>query len=837
MDITGLCFKVAFLSSLATQAAGQTSRSLTDYLVSSQWQVTSSRPMIVVDPVHTLAKTSEITLKAYSRMTAQVGGLTAIVPTEMVLIDDSLVKPPNLYDGMPEFLKVMYLLSTLNPEQLNQATGDGIGLNDLRGEQANVFKSIVSPGLDWATYVVGQDGIHDKLIEQGSVPEDQLDQIKIKFQSGLVIGVPQQSNPNSYNTYEPLWGNGRSPDSKPGEKWTARREPVYNVNFGADPRKTVPNVSKPSALNYSDPRFDVLVSLPSQSTIKDVLQAVGTATRLEILSDIRVSDLTVCGFGSKARAGDLLKAIALCVTGTFRKVDSAYELTSDLVGMGARALKFAAWAADIQKELFRRQLLWQGQIARTGAIDKIRFDPNDHFAPDDQLGKSLNTGAVVPNTQLTTPIHNYITQLANSGPSTGLATDHVSLESEVRYAFVLPNGQPLSPEYQSLGRRTFFQVPGPQQPEDEDKAEMFPVGSADKQRLLVRAESESEVAALSDLARTHGFSQLWLETHQQTVLLAALKQGLKVSLAIRPWEAPPSARVSSKDLDVLGDTGTQLAIRRASEPEWQAYAKQADFWSGPPAVYDFASPCDPELQKRWIELASLAHTPGLSGVVVLDTEPPGYEPNKHEGMRQFGDAYSPWMAILHEFGYVEPLRLGFLREHGVDPLDVVSPDLVLGFNISQPFLIDQRLGLFENPPSRAAKLMEEVPFQWYTFRAELNAKAIQSFMDMFADISEPMFVTPRSSTTHVQPSLCELVMPWTPGQALPQVYPTGVVNSSVQIGITMSKFDDESTIRQIGGIGYRLKYPQFAFAFDVTDVQPKRLSKLLDRWFPKTVVR
>ncbi len=613
MGISSLLMKLVVVVA-ATRGVGpsasQNRITLATYLAANPWDSAKSGPMVVVDPEHTFASSKEAALKAYARMTVAVGGLTAIVPTEMVLIDDSLTKPPNLYDGMPEYLKVMYLLATLSPSQAAKASGDGIGLNDLQGEQAKVFQSIVAPGLDWATYSVGKDGIHDQLVDQGSVPQDQLDQIKIKYESGLVIYLPLQSNPASYSQFTPLWGNGRSPAAKPGEKWTARAGNIQNNNFGADPRKTVPNVAKASQLNYRESRFDVQISLPAQSTIKELLEEVGDAAHVEIFSDIRVSGLSVQTSGSKARAGDLLAALAMCVTGTYRKVDSAYVLTSDLVGIGARALKFAAWERSIQKELFRRQLTWEAQIAKSGTIDKIGFDQNDRFATDDKTGKILYTGASLPFSELTPTIREYITQLANSGPATNLSTDHAALDSEVRYAFVLPSGQPLSPEYQSLGRRTFFSVPRPERPEPEDKTDMFVAGAAAKHRLLVKAETAEVAIAEIVQARAHGFTQVWLETHEKTVLSAALKQGLRVSLVIRPWEAPPGARRSSKDLNLLGDTGTELAARRAVEPDWLEYRKVADSWEGPPPVYDFASPSDPGLEKRWADLAALAHMPG-----------------------------------------------------------------------------------------------------------------------------------------------------------------------------------------------------------------------------------
>lgn len=49
----------------------------------------------------------------------------------------------------------------------------------------------------------------------------------------------------------------------------------------------------------------------------------------------------------------------------------------------------------------------------------------------------------------------------------------------------------------------------------------------------------------------------------------------------------------------------------------------------------------------------------------------------------------------------------------------------------------------------------------------------------------------------------------------------------------MLKFDNESTDSEMAGVGFRLKYPQFQYTFDATELKVDGLRKLLDRWFPK----
>ncbi len=142
-----------------------------------------SGPLIVVDAEHVTAKTKGASLQAFDRKLIVIGGLSAIVPVDMVLIDESY-REPNLYDGLPLQSKVLYLLSTLLPAQAGIANSQGIGLSDLEGEQIKVLKSILPPTLPWKTVKVDKFGTEGVDLDHNEVPADQMDEVRLKIQRG-----------------------------------------------------------------------------------------------------------------------------------------------------------------------------------------------------------------------------------------------------------------------------------------------------------------------------------------------------------------------------------------------------------------------------------------------------------------------------------------------------------------------------------------------------------------------------------------------------------------------------------------------------------------------------
>jgi len=370
MGISRLSVKSALLIA-AVSALGQTQSQkpafLSDYLALHPWDAAKFGPMVVLSPERTSVRSSGTSLSAFDRKLIRVGSLTAIAPTEMVLIDDSLREPPNMCDGLPTNAKVLYLLSTLTEDQLKTANTNGIGLKDLQGEQQKVFRSLLPTVLSWGTYKVGEVGaIPGEKVDGGSVPDDLMDQVKVKIQSGISFEFKLLDQPNSYTGF-----SNRDWYGKPGDKVKVRTESDKDRRahaFGLDPRRIVPNESKPSQLNYADPRLAAQLLLPVQSTVKGLLKDASAASGFEITADLRVRDLMVETVGARVKAGDLLKAIALCVTGTYRKVDSAFVLTSDIAGLGARKLKFCAWKESVDKELQRREGFWRERVFKSGVL-------------------------------------------------------------------------------------------------------------------------------------------------------------------------------------------------------------------------------------------------------------------------------------------------------------------------------------------------------------------------------------------------------------------------------------------------------------------------------------
>jgi hypothetical protein len=530
----------------------------------------------------------------------------------------------------------------------------------------------------------------------------------------------------------------------------------------------------------------------------------------------------------------------MCVTGTYRKVDSAYVLTSDLVGLGARKLILAAWKESFDKKVSSRVGLWRQKIFASGTYSKIAFDPQDPLAPDDNARKQMdvatNGNDNISTGSLTQAIRDMLSQVGRSwGRSNPVNQDRVGFESQIEYGFVLPNGKALHPEIQTLGTHsTFASSSGPQQEQPEETAlDPFPGESTASHPILVSAESPSEATKLVAVAREHGFTDLWLEAHDKATLAAAIGKGIRIDLVIRPWKGygEPSNRI--EDLNIWADTGSELALRRAELSDWKDCQNTAGGLFGEcPPLYDLVSPIDPATRQMQSALAKLAHTPGLAGVVVLDTEPGGYEPS--DGATLFAGFSRP-LAVLHEFGYTPQLRLAFLREKHVDPIDLAPEVLTLDFDIQQPFFMDDRLGVWNVRSKNANPEFTHLSDDWFSYRANLNSKAMDSFFDQLSDLSTPVMVAPRIATAHTPPYMSHGVAPWIPGQPVPQL--SWEKAHSQQGRIPFYSFNEQSSQAAALTMARMMQSPKFPLAVDATGVKPEALDNMISKWFSKPALK
>ena len=120
-------------------------------------------------------------------------------------------------------------------------------------------------------------------------------------------------------------------------------------------KATVPSRPKPSDLAFEAPALSVAVPLTGAQSVGDLVKRVGEAAGIEIYADARVGMLPLWTRGRAARAGDIVQALCLAVTGTMRKIrpaggHSTYVLVDDQVGIGTRCALLADWKSDAQHQ-------------------------------------------------------------------------------------------------------------------------------------------------------------------------------------------------------------------------------------------------------------------------------------------------------------------------------------------------------------------------------------------------------------------------------------------------------------------------------------------------------
>jgi len=95
------------------------------------------------------------------------------------------------------------------------------------------------------------------------------------------------------------------------------------------------------------------------ATVGDLVTRIGIKTGLELYADPHYAArmLMVQGTATTEPAADLLQALCLCVTGTFRKVGPAYVLTDGLIGVGTRRKHLEDWegGADYARDVLQDQ--------------------------------------------------------------------------------------------------------------------------------------------------------------------------------------------------------------------------------------------------------------------------------------------------------------------------------------------------------------------------------------------------------------------------------------------------------------------------------------------------
>lgn len=760
-------------------------------------------------------------LARYGRKLVHLGGIAAVVPTTMVRFEESPQETPNLYDGLPRDEKVLYLMSLLDAEGWRRLGDAGLGLNDVHGEARAVLASLLPKHPVVERYRVGADYGFGPQLSRTELDERAAAGMRLRVVRDLDINLRLADVPNASSGFSPSFEER----GKPGGTF-AYRDPNHeddeDKTYGVTIRTTVPNALKKGQLDTS--RLGGAVTLPARTTVGEALARIGAATGREILADARVRGQSVAYPGGAARAGDLLDALAMAVAGTYRRVGGTTLLVSDVVGMGSRKLRLALWKESIDMEVRRRKLEWIGTVAKSGLAAAAHYPDDPTMQPTPEVERRVAASLKNPGqaewfspNELSPEQQAFLDRTTARHKNGSYLRDKVSVQTTMRYQFVMPDGTALQTEG-FLGSDSQF-VPHPAYaPMKPDPA--VPMGANPEgalRPLVVRPGSSEEVRAALALAKAYGFTELWVETERAETLAEALRGGLPVRLYVRPWAA-----AGGGDRNVLGESGRAVAARQGTDPMWIDYAENRRMEVYPRlgpqlADGDLISPFDPAWPARRAAIAGLARTPGLAGVVLNDAAPNGYAAEEEDSATV--GVYTRHLRESWAFGYDERARLAFFREKGIDPIDLwsfgirydVDPDTPTFWRYADP---------------RAQETFGE----WTAFRAKANELALAALRTDLGDL--PMLIDVRHALGALQPDGQTTLAPWPRGGELPSTTEQFVPPIDGAVPIVSAPANRNSLAMTDFGNAVKRFAPmaEVPHAFDLTRVPAAAWDDLLRRW-------
>ena len=763
----------------------------------ANWDVTQRGPLLALNPFGVDRNAGiplpdagpsgyELRLAApsFNRMLVNCGTVSILAPTQMTLIEDKPRERPNLYDGLPRELKVKYLMATLTPQQWKTLGEKGLGASDLTGEQQPVFLSLLPDPFVVKRWTRDANGVVSGDSSLVTLAPEERAQVRLRVHRSAQIMAPLQDKPNTYTSPS-------LPEERPGEpngaKWERDRgnDDKKTDLFGVNLSSVVPNKSKPSQLDYASPRLNAPVALQGAVTLGDLVARIGEVTHLELYADGRIARLPLLVRGNRTRSGDALKALALAVTGTFRKVDTAYILTSDLTGIGTRQMRLAEWqwqikeqTQQLEKELTKQILQHSG---KEGGVLALGYAPNDPYALTPDIEKAARKDRFVSATNLTPAVqqllHDAAAYQAKNPNAQQLRDDSAMIDILWRFAFQLPNGAILQSESGLAGYAAEY-YPTPSTAYDEDAAfaamNLLPVvrrplpARTTARTLFLTPRNGQDAQEMAQVARRLGFTELILQTEDPSVIKAAIAQvgktpvkpgsgaqRLRICAAVAPFSTAPAdaADAGSLDLNLMGETPAQIVVARKAQPRWNRFLQRAVEHSGgfvasermtgmDSALVPTSSACEAHFRK----IAELARTAGLAGLFLYDTQPGGYAGARPTSFSTNDEV----LAERENLGYASALRLAFLRKAGADPLDLIPPRIDVDINLELPFFLDF-VASVATARSREAQFTPEKGEAWDAFRAEVNRKSMSNLFAFLraAAPNLPLLLESRSPLNNI----------------------------------------------------------------------------------------
>ncbi|HET6385786.1 MAG TPA: hypothetical protein VFJ58_20535 [Armatimonadota bacterium] len=654
---------------------------------------------------------------SFGRLVRQFGGVTALAPPTMVILNTHPTGG-EILAGMAPSDALKLLMASLSDEQWQAfASTGGLPLSALQNDSQRALLAALFRNTGLKVY-----GGLPQLPELG-LPQYQFftpaeimqGRLRMTRRVRMFFRRPAPDSGPTGSTWGTLRNGSRLyyPVAQPYEREAIDGEPV---------REETPNSPKRGELNLNDHRFRTSIPLVGLKTAGDLVARIAQLTRTEIYIDRRGESkpLTFTGAAS-APAGDLLSALAFCLTGTYRRIGPAFVLTDDLLGIGTRQQILVEFEQSIVRE--RRKLLDRARkTIQSHSVEEFPLQPDSAALTPAQAQEAARQHPDASRTEgaRATLSLDQLTPVQQSAAlqwmkDAGLVDPNYSIQlrDEPSLQLLVPglDGAVNLSAY-ARAQSAFRSFPG--QGDHEKSAtpadEVKLIDRYSHRPALVTAHTAADVASIVASMRRLGLTELWVTVFGPDVpeksnaaglngndlLAAALKDTKDTGITVLPvldmlsW-SPDTGR-DSEDLNILGENSLELEARvsairknRMGEPVL------------PPELGLRVSPFDPAVQARLTGIIRrIASTPGIAGIVWENANPFGYDATQFRDQEPTNFDFS--------MGYTTTARLAFLRREHVDPVDL-RPPYPVGF--------DTRLPEFDNPamePVLAAK--------WDAFRAD-----------------------------------------------------------------------------------------------------------------------
>ncbi len=695
------------------------------------------------------ATLSDIT-QVFGDITVNFNDVAAIAPASMVLLNPS-PGPPDIASDMSATTALSLLAASLSDSQWAALTSEhGLGLSDLTDDtQRGLFHALYPGG---HLYVGSEDPALADLPQEKRTDvrddTDQIDATRVRLSQTAHLYLHNKSGGTIYYT-------GSRPDAASRLHTYRPKALPLSVHHAVSLRAEVPNTLKPSDLDWDSKALQVSIPAASLKTVGDLITRVGQMTKMELYADphYAAKTLTLSGPMTTVPAGDLLRAVCVCVTGTFRKVGPAYVLTDDLIGVGVRRKHLIDWEgqAALAEVALRRK-------SAPTTLQRHAVDVRKLQAFSDPLGLTKEEMTALPDDFIFPPLPSFITssypfgklstmqqdwmrqqaeaytEKLHSGSLTSESaspepdlTHDVDLRMIIQMQFILPSeSRPVDTDSSNIGISLFWpdittmMVAAKEKGIDAEErakelAKMPPppplsplLHAGQRRAVLAHPYSAAEVDALVAAMQKLGLNQLWLNVfsgganHIKTsaaygtdILTEALNKtrgtGIQVyaHLNLLTWGAGPPDSV--RDLTIDGKDSRQAAIADNAADPCPSYDDDDNLipFVAPSVT---VSPASPSVEQTLSTLLQdLAARPELAGIVWEDAE------------------------TNSSVGYTPLMRLAFLRAAHADPVDITDPG-GSRLNLSLP--------LFDDPKADVA-----LPDQWAHFTNAADATLLRSLRE------------------------------------------------------------------------------------------------------------